>query len=85
MGTYRTMTAENITAPRQATTADIWITANIFGPWSSGAAQFDDFAVTTTAPWPWRNIYIGGGTCAGVAAIAAVGFFMRRRKKQRGA
>ena len=44
---YRTLTMNDILVPPKARTADIWINANIFEPWVSGTALFDDFSVTT--------------------------------------
>jgi hypothetical protein len=55
---YKTATFTGLRAVKNATgirlpkgartvTADIWVTCNIFGPWSSGDARFDDFSVTT--------------------------------------
>lgn len=46
MTDYKTMTVSNIFAPGGAAKADVWVVANIFDPWTSGAAQFDDFSVT---------------------------------------
>ena len=47
--------ATGIRFPKGARTAmaDIWVTCNIFGPWTSGAARFDDFSVTTLPAPPW--------------------------------
>jgi hypothetical protein len=47
MSEYKTMTVSNIVVPDGALKADVWVEANIFGSWTSGAAQFDDFSVTT--------------------------------------
>jgi hypothetical protein len=47
MTSYRTLTLTDILAPREARTADVWIDANIFEPWVSGNAHFDDISVTT--------------------------------------
>lgn len=47
MTDYRTLTINGILAPTRARTADIWVDANIFEPWVSGTAHFDDFSVTT--------------------------------------
>ena len=44
-----------ITVPANANDADIWVSINTFGddPWSSGAAYFDDFLVTTITGPPF--------------------------------
>ncbi len=47
MTDYKTLSIENIIAPRKAKTADIWVDANIFEPWVCGIARFGDFSVTT--------------------------------------
>jgi len=47
MAEYKTMTVSNVFAPEGAAKADVWVTANISDPWTSGVAQFDDFWVTT--------------------------------------
>jgi hypothetical protein len=45
----------SITVPAGANAADIWVSINTFGddPWSSGAAYFDDFLVTTLTGPPF--------------------------------
>jgi len=64
MTDYKTMTLTNLRAVKNATgirfpkgartaTADIWVTCNIFSPWTSGDARFDDFSVTTLPAPPW--------------------------------
>ena len=47
--------ATGIQLPKGARTAkaDIWVTCNIFSPWTSGDARFDDFSVTTIPAPPW--------------------------------
>lgn len=47
MTSYRTLTLTDILAPPKARLADVWIDANIFEPWVSGTAHFDDISVTT--------------------------------------
>ncbi|MGA2242788.1 MAG: prepilin-type N-terminal cleavage/methylation domain-containing protein [Verrucomicrobiota bacterium] len=49
MSNYKTMTFTDIRAPKRARMADVWVTANIFVPWTSGSGQFDDFSVTTVS------------------------------------
>ena len=58
MTPYKTMTVTNILAPDKAVTADIWVTANAFEPWTSGTAQFDDFSVTINSVVPWVRIFV---------------------------
>ena len=64
MKEYKTMTLPDLRAVKNATgirfpkgartvTADIWVTCNIFGPWTSGDARFDDFSVTTPPAPAW--------------------------------
>lgn len=61
---YKTVTLTGIRALKNATgvrlpkdarttTADIWVTCNIFEPWTSGDARFDDFSVTTLPGPSW--------------------------------
>lgn len=47
-----------ITVPSGANDADIWVSINTFGddPWSSGAAYFDDFLVTTLTGPPFITV-----------------------------
>jgi hypothetical protein len=64
MTSYKTATFANLRAVKNATgiqlpigaravTADIWVTCNIFSPWTSGDARFDDFSVTTLPSPSW--------------------------------
>lgn len=46
---YKTITMPGIIAPRKARTADVWINAGSFDPWTSGNAQFANISVTTAA------------------------------------
>jgi hypothetical protein len=57
MTQYKTMTVTNIFAPASAVLAEVWITANISEPWTSGAAQFDDISVTAASAQPWATIF----------------------------
>jgi hypothetical protein len=60
MSHYKTMTLPDIFVPRKAVTADIWVAANIFDePWTSGAAQFDDFLVTAGPARSRAALYVG--------------------------
>lgn len=66
MAGYKTVTLTGLRARKNASgiqlpkgartsTADIWVTCNIFFPWTSGDARFDDFSVTTLPGPPWIN------------------------------
>lgn len=74
MPNYQTFTFTDIRAPRQARTADVWVTANIFVPWTSGAGHFDDFSVTTVSRpgLTWLVVFAGLLTGLIIIAIAAV-------------
>jgi hypothetical protein len=52
MTQYKTFSRKNIFAPPGAQKADVWVTANIGGLWTSGTGQFDDFSITTISTWP---------------------------------
>jgi hypothetical protein len=70
MSHYKRMTLADIYAPRKAVTADIWVVANVFDePWTSGAAQFDDFLVTAGPARSRAALFIGGAILAVVAAL----------------
>jgi len=79
MAVYKTMVLTNIFAPREAVAADIWITANIFEPWTSGTAQFDEISVTTVSALPWGRIFVGAAIVAGV--IASLVWIAHSRKR----
>lgn len=64
MTSYKTATFTALRAVKNATgirlpkgaramTSDIWVTCNIFSPWTSGDAHFDDFSVTTLPSPSW--------------------------------
>lgn len=66
MTEYKTVTMADLRAVKNAAgirlpkgaramTADIWITCNIFSPWTSGDALFDDFSVTTVPGPSWLS------------------------------
>lgn len=70
MTDYKTVTLAGIFAKKNATgiripktartaTADIWVTCNIFQPWTSGDARLDDFSVTTVPPPLWVSRHWG--------------------------
>jgi hypothetical protein len=70
MRQYKTMTLADIFAPRKAVTADIWVAANISDePWTSGAAQFDDFLVTAGPARFRATLYVGAAIFAVLAAL----------------
>jgi len=78
MPQYKTIITTNVPVPKQATVADIWITANIFEPWSSGNAEFDDFSVTTASnPWERFKVVIIIGIMIFVIGSVTVVFYMR--------
>jgi hypothetical protein len=92
MVNYKTMTFTDIRAPRGARTADVWVTANIFVPWTSGVGRFDDFSVTTVSHLGRTLLVVFGGSVAVliIVAIAAAksphknpgnGSYYRHRKK----
>jgi prepilin-type N-terminal cleavage/methylation domain-containing protein len=82
MSNYTTMTFTDIRAPKRARTADVWVTANIFVPWTSGSGQFDDFSVTTVSRLGLTLlvVFAGSGTVLIIIAIAAA----KSRRKNRG-
>jgi hypothetical protein len=53
MTSYKTITMSGIIAPKRAQTADVWINAGSFDPWTSGNAQFANISVTTVSKYPW--------------------------------
>ena len=70
MRLYKTMTLADIFAPREAVSADIWIAANIFDePWTSGAAQFDDFLVTAGPARSRAPLLVGATILALLTAL----------------
>ena len=89
---YKTLTLTNLTAVKNATgirlprgaraaTADIWVTCNIFSPWTSGDALFDDFSVTTVTPSHRSACLI---SLAGLLAVILIGasiLHFRRRSQ----
>ncbi len=67
MTDYKTVSFDNIHAPPNARTADVWIDANIFEPWVSGAARFGDISLTV-AP---RSLKYKAGVIAIICAVIA--------------
>ena len=70
MSDYKKMTLADLFAPRKARIADIWVVANIFDePWTSGAAQFDDFLVTAGPARSRAPLFVGAAILALVTAL----------------
>ena len=84
MTAYKTMTVTNISPASGAVKADVWVVANIFDPWTSGLAQFDDFSVTTLIPRPQWPIWVAGGLglCGGIGLVM-VGLRARSVRRRR--
>jgi hypothetical protein len=83
MTEYRTLTINDIPTPPRARMADIWIDANIFEPWVSGTARFDDFSVTTV-PRPIRfKVLIGAAVLLGICALTLLLIHLGRRNAGR--
>jgi hypothetical protein len=85
MSHYKRMTRTDIFAPRKAMTADIWVLANVFDePWSSGAAQFDDFLVTA-GPARSRPALFVGVAILGMLTAWLIRVLWIRRQSGKGA
>jgi hypothetical protein len=84
MAGYRTMTITDILAPRKARTADVWITANIWEPWTSGVGRFDDFSVTTVSRLGRTLLVVLGGSVAVLIIIAIAATKFRRKNSGNG-
>lgn len=80
MSDYRTLTIGNIFAPQKAKTADIWIDANIFEPWTSGTGRFGDFSVMTVS----RSLLFKAGVIAtaliGICVLTMLSIYFWRRR-----
>jgi hypothetical protein len=95
MSDYKTVTFTNLRAVKNATgirlpkgaravTADIWVTCNIFSPWTSGDARFDDFSVTTVPGPSWVHRHWGVGLTLALLIIVAattLPIWMVRRRR----
>jgi len=80
MTSYRTLTLKDILAPPQARMADVWIDANIFEPWVSGTAHFDDISVTTVP----RSLGFKAGVIVCILiGICAITFLVISYSRQR--
>ncbi len=82
MDHYKTTTVKGILAPRGAVRADVWITANIGGPWTSGAAEFDDFAVTAPAAPSWSATFARVGIFATPVGLLMGALLLKRSRKR---
>jgi hypothetical protein len=83
MTDYRTLVINGILAPHKARTADIWVDANIFEPWVSGTARFDDFSVTTLPRSLLFKVMIGAAILLAVGALTALLIQLWRRRAGR--
>ena len=82
MTDYKTVTLANIRSVKNATgvrlpkgaramTADIWVTCNIFSPWTSGDVRLDDFTVTTVPGPGWLRRHWAVSLTVTLLVIAA--------------
>jgi tRNA A-37 threonylcarbamoyl transferase component Bud32 len=70
MTRYKTISLTNLFAPTNALNADIWVTANLEPDcWTSGLAEFDDFALSTKPGPPWAKMAFGAGLFAALGAL----------------
>jgi hypothetical protein len=83
MTKYKTMTVTNLFATDGAVQADVWMAANIFGPWTSGEAQFDAFSVTAARGRSRTEMFVLIGTGA-VLAGGLAGWLWLRGGRNRG-
>jgi hypothetical protein len=85
MTEYRTLTMSGIMAPPKARLADITMNANIFAPWVSGTARFDDFSVMTESlPLLFQaGIVLAILLGIGVLTLLPVYFWRRRAARAR--
>ncbi len=82
MAIYKNI-ARSVVPPRHAAKADISVSANIDGPWTSGMALFDDFCVTTYPGNRWIGLI--ARSSLGIAAALAFGILLFRRHRSRSA
>ena len=78
MTSYRTITITGILAPPKARTADVWIDANDFDPWVSGAGRFDNFSVTTAPRSLLFKAGVGTAVLFGVLTVLLIQLWRRR-------
>ena len=80
MTDYRTLVINGILAPHKARTADIWVDANIFEPWVSGTARFDDFSVTTIPRSLRFKMMVGVAVLLGICVLTLMLVQLWRRR-----
>ena len=80
MTDYRTLVINGILAPHKARTADIWVDANIFEPWVSGTAHFDDFSVTTLPRSLRFKMMVGVAVLLGICILTLLLVQLWRRR-----
>ncbi len=80
---YKNIVIAGIHAPPGAETADVRVDVNLFHPWTSGAARFDDFSVTTSPGQSWGEICTeaGAGLLVLAGALLFGRFYFHRRPK----
>ena len=78
MTSYKTITMGSIIAPRKAQTADVWINAGSFAPWTSGTAQFSNISVTTESRSWLFIIGISAAILFGVCILAMLLIYLGR-------
>jgi hypothetical protein len=83
MADYRTLTINGIQAPTRARTVDIWVDANIFEPWVSGTAHFDDFSVTTLPRSLLFKMMVGTAVLLGIGTLTLLLIQLWRRNTRR--
>ena len=76
MTQYKTQTIDNIVPPRGAVKADVWVVANMGGPWTSGVGQFDSFSVTVANPRSRAEILLWAEIPVAMAAALGVAFLV---------
>ncbi|HTV39150.1 MAG TPA: hypothetical protein VMF08_01135 [Candidatus Sulfotelmatobacter sp.] len=84
MSAYKTVTLPGLrrhknTKGARPVMADIWVTCNIFHPWSSGDARFDDFSVTTMKPSRLPAILISATVLLILVVVVALSVHSRSR------
>jgi hypothetical protein len=80
MTDYRTLTMNDILAPKKARTADITMNANVFEPWISGTARFDDFSVVTESRFPLFQVLVGVAVLLVIGVLTLLGIQLWRRR-----
>jgi len=80
MSSYRTLTLTDILSPPKARLADVWIDANIFEPWVSGTAHFDDISVTTEPRSPAFKAAVIVSVVVGIGAAGVLAVYLWRQR-----